>query len=183
MLDEEKLVEIFRYARHDWLNELQLIKGYLSLEKYGQVEKIVGRLIEKLRNEAGLSNLMVPKLAAYLLTFNWSAHRFHLSFEVPRSGSGLSSWDDALVCFFKAFFSMIDGLASEMTENRLELAFDIGSDPRIFLTFEGRITDETAAKQRLQELGMNQSFRLVEHYIVNNDANNTMRWVMCLSIK
>ncbi|WKB36847.1 Spo0B domain-containing protein [Terrilactibacillus sp. S3-3] len=143
MLDEEKLLEIFRYARHDWLNELQLIKGYLSLEKFDQVEKIIERLIEKLQNEAGLSNLKVPKLAAYLLTFNWSMHRFHLTFKVPRGDSGLSSWDEALVLFFKAFFfHVIDEQASKMTDNQLELAFDIGTAARIFLIFEGRMADE-----------------------------------------
>lgn len=75
-------IDVLRHARHDWLNQLQLIKANLSLNRVERANEIIEEIIVSSRHESNLMNLKVPQLAEYLITFNWLKHPIVLITEV-----------------------------------------------------------------------------------------------------
>lgn len=75
-------VDVLRHARHDWLNKVQLIKGYASLNKMEKVKKIVEDIIRETQQESKLSNLHRPEFAELLLTYNWEGHTVQIAYEI-----------------------------------------------------------------------------------------------------
>ncbi|MGM2794016.1 Spo0B domain-containing protein, partial [Bacillus cereus group sp. BC91] len=68
-----ELIYLLSRSRHDWMNKLQLIKGNLTLEKYDRVFEIIEEMVIEAQHESKLSNLKIPQLAYYFLTFNWES--------------------------------------------------------------------------------------------------------------
>ncbi|MBM7644710.1 stage 0 sporulation protein B (sporulation initiation phosphotransferase) [Scopulibacillus daqui] len=171
MINEIELVELLRKERHEWLNELQLIKAYLSLNRFEEIEKVIERIIIKSKNEAQISNLNIPKCAALLLTFNWYPHFFKLEYEVIGSGFMLNKYDEELTALLKRWLKVFDSCASKTIENVMTLTFDIKEESaRLIFDFVGSLTDHQKIEELLQEDRLNQSFYLVEQYINETEA-------------
>ena len=60
MKKDWNIVEVLRHARHDWLNRVQLIKGYISLNNIERVNKILDEIIADAYQESKLSNMNMP---------------------------------------------------------------------------------------------------------------------------
>lgn len=63
-------LKLLDYKRHDWLNHLQVIKGYLSMNDYGRLHAYVKRLLDEAERESAIAHLGYPPLSYYLLTHN-----------------------------------------------------------------------------------------------------------------
>jgi len=55
--------------RHDWLNDLQIMYGYLQLNKPDKAAKIVDRIRERMETDSRISQLGHPELSLFLLSF------------------------------------------------------------------------------------------------------------------
>lgn len=171
MISETELIELIRSARHEWLNELQLIKGYLSLNKPDAAEGVIERIIMKAKNEAKLSNLKVPKFTALVLTFNWYSHAFKLDFEVTGHGFDLSPCDDELMLNCQHLLGVFEKHASDLAENQMTLMLHMTEESAVItFDFVGQINDHQQMADQLTKEHLNQSFHLVEHYIEKNEA-------------
>jgi stage 0 sporulation protein B (sporulation initiation phosphotransferase) len=183
MINAEKEIELLSSARHEYLNDLQLIKGYLFLKKPGKAEEIIGRVTEKLHHQARLARLHIPECAVYLMDYGWSSHEFSLSYEVIGPERDLSFYDEELTTVYQELFAIIEQYASPIADNTVRIVFNTESSLRIQIYFDGVMTDAKAAEEQLNQQEMNHSFQWVEHYLINNESNENVRWIMCLSIK
>lgn len=64
------LVQSLNQHRHDWMNEFQVLYGYLKLKKYDRMEAFIGKVIEKARLSSQIAQLGDPRLVAFLFSFN-----------------------------------------------------------------------------------------------------------------
>ncbi|MFC4618139.1 Spo0B C-terminal domain-containing protein [Camelliibacillus cellulosilyticus] len=170
MESEQQVIELLRAARHDWLNQLQLIKAGLALKNIERAEQIIDEIIIKAKNEAHLSNLNIPRTAAYLLTFNWSSHALHLDIEVMDAESDLSGYDKALYDLAKAVLDLFEQCIGGECHNEMVLLLE--TDPAIQVTFDfvGNLTVSNKLREAITETGGYQSFRLVKEYITEKEA-------------
>lgn len=183
MFDAKDGIELLGSARHDFLNDLQLIKGYLFLKKPEKAEEVVKRVTEKLYNQSRLAHLHIPNCAVFLMKYGWSSHAFQLVYDIDGPENDLSAHDEDLRYVFQALFTFLEQNASQVADNKVRVVMDTEVDLRIHLFFEGQLKDNAKAEGQLSKLNMNHSFQWVEHYMIVKDSNQSVRWNMCLSIK
>lgn len=136
-------LQILSHARHDWLNHIQLIDGYLSLKQPEKARDVIKRVIAQSQNESELMKLKAPGFAEKVLTFNWFHHAFSLSFEA----SVEDTWSDCdpIMCeCFDAFTSMMDRHSQFGADQDMELMIQDSVDKQITFHFQGvlLITDQ-----------------------------------------
>lgn len=69
-LDEQRQlwIDTLSHARHDWLNDLQLILGYVQLRKYDKIADCVDMLKRRMAEESRAAKLGSPGIIEALLT-------------------------------------------------------------------------------------------------------------------
>ncbi|MFE4096375.1 Spo0B domain-containing protein [Priestia sp. YIM B13484] len=82
MEKEWDVVEVLRYARHDWLNKLQLIKGNLALNRLDRANEIIEEIVNESKHESKLTNINMRLFAGFVMTYHWNNHAVRLDVEV-----------------------------------------------------------------------------------------------------
>ena len=152
MKKEWDTIEVLRHARHDWMNQLQLIKGNLSLNKVDRAKEIIEEIIMEARQDAKLSNLHLPQFASTLLTCNWENHHFQLEYEVMDSQNFHRLDDQLLTRWTEQLFDALNSSIEQYQENHLSVTIDpqekgIG----FFFDFSGIINDKNRLKMFLDQ--------------------------------
>jgi stage 0 sporulation protein B (sporulation initiation phosphotransferase) len=80
----QELLQTVSRIRHDWMNDMQVLLGYVQLKKYDYLLPHMEKIRLKLQNESSLAKLGVPSLVAYLLTFRTECRAFELELEFPQ---------------------------------------------------------------------------------------------------
>lgn len=82
MKNEQLLLQMMGRMRHDLLNDLQILFGYIQLKKYdnlqASMEKIRGRMLQ----DSNLFKLGIPTLVIYLLSARCNINEFELDFDL-----------------------------------------------------------------------------------------------------
>lgn len=78
-----QLIEVINHQRHDWLNHIQVLFGYLKLQKYDLCEEYIYRVIKEANRDTLIARLAHPSLVAYLLSFNALHKEVVLDVEIP----------------------------------------------------------------------------------------------------
>lgn len=81
---ENKFISILNHYRHDWLNDLQIVFGYVKLKKYDNLERFLDKIKDKLEQESMIARLDVPSLTLDLISFRHSNHTFNLKLEMEQ---------------------------------------------------------------------------------------------------
>ncbi len=76
------LIQTVNHHRHDWVNDLQLLFGYISMKKYDRLPAYVDTIKEKVTNDSAIAQLGVPSLVAYLLTYRTHKHSVSLDVQL-----------------------------------------------------------------------------------------------------
>lgn len=74
------IIRTINRQRHDWMNDLQVMLGFLRLRKYDQLQHYVDKIRAKALVESYISKLGIPSLIVYFLSF--PAEHKALSLEV-----------------------------------------------------------------------------------------------------
>lgn len=141
-MNERDLVELLRHVRHDTLNQIQLLQGYLTLGRTEKVRELLEGWIKVAREETKLSNLNCPRLAAFLLTYQWQNYSPLLGFIVNGTGTFTSNQDRILTTWFKQFFDRLEQLVEKGSENHIKVIFNMQPEPVIQITWSGQFIRE-----------------------------------------
>ncbi len=63
----QRIIQILKIYRHDWLNHLQIILGYASLKKADQISPFIDKIIHQSKQLGLVSSFHHVNLATYLL--------------------------------------------------------------------------------------------------------------------
>ncbi|MBP2240572.1 stage 0 sporulation protein B (sporulation initiation phosphotransferase) [Cytobacillus eiseniae] len=136
------IIEVLRYARHDWLNKIQLIQGNLALNKMDRAKEIIHEIIDDAMQEAKLSNLNIPQFASLILTHNWENHLFQLKFDVMDGSKGDHLDDEWLTKWTVTFFEYVNASIKRFYDNQLSIIIEPQIEgTRFFFDFRGIITN------------------------------------------
>jgi stage 0 sporulation protein B (sporulation initiation phosphotransferase) len=72
------LLQIVNRLRHDIMNDIQVLFGYIQLKKYDNLSPYMEKIRLNMHRESILSRLGIPSLVAYLLTFRVQAKAMQL---------------------------------------------------------------------------------------------------------
>lgn len=81
--EQQKFLLSLRHQRHDWLNHLQVLLGYMKLQRYDLCEEYIKRVTESTNNDSRIAGLGIPSLVIYLLTYNSLHKNMKIEVEVP----------------------------------------------------------------------------------------------------
>ncbi|WP_434756451.1 Spo0B domain-containing protein [Paenibacillus amylolyticus] len=93
---ERTAIASLNHHRHDWMNDLQVLYGYLRLGKLDKSLQCVERIKERVTEESRISKLGIPSLVFYLQSFRASgvALDLHVQVEEELQLSALVSPED-----------------------------------------------------------------------------------------
>jgi stage 0 sporulation protein B (sporulation initiation phosphotransferase) len=145
-------IDTLSHARHDWLNDLQLIIGYVQLRKYDKVTACVDMLKEKLAEEGKTVKLGHPGLIEALLTYQTVSRPFLFSVHIreafdyrtaPHAGDAAEFALRRLLEGFEA--SAAKGVLG--SDNTLDCTFDAdSSEATLAFTYRGVYTESVLRK-------------------------------------
>jgi stage 0 sporulation protein B (sporulation initiation phosphotransferase) len=75
-------IRTLSHHRHDWMNELQILYGYLRLNKLDKAVDVVDRIRVRMDHDSKLSQIGIPELATFLLSFRAVCDTMRLEVEV-----------------------------------------------------------------------------------------------------
>jgi hypothetical protein len=79
-----RLIHLFNHYRHDWMNEIQLVYGYVKLKKYDKLEALMETIRTKVQYESHISKLGVPELVVYLFSSQAGEKELKLDVEMKQ---------------------------------------------------------------------------------------------------
>ena len=135
----KKLLEVLRIQRHDFMNHLQVIYGYIQLGNLDRAKEYSLKTIDCVEKFGKFSKIPLPCLQSYLL---WLSSRFDFLYEsvdfIPEGD--WQEWqredvDKEITCLFIDLFSVVqDILKDRSLKCRLGVANNI---VHISFLFEG----------------------------------------------
>lgn len=142
MKEKWTILNILRHARHDWMNQLQLIKGNLELNNIDRAKEMMNEIVFLAQQETKLSNLQLPWLAELLITFNWAQHRFKLDYKVNGNHPQFTINDQQITMWTESFFMTLDQVVDPNVENHLLISIEKQDELAHFIfEFTGLIVD------------------------------------------
>ncbi|MYL56307.1 Spo0B domain-containing protein [Virgibacillus halodenitrificans] len=122
-MNEEQVVKLLQHYRHDLMNHLQLIQGYLSMGKLEKVESKVQSCFNHYENERKLMSLNAPSLSIWLIEFNSRYEYLRLEYNIHVQNRNLSQIDIILKNHLENIISCIveESDGTELIEILLQL--------------------------------------------------------------
>lgn len=79
---EQTAIKTLNHHRHDWMNDLQILYGYIQLGKTDKAVECVERIKERMTLESKIAKLGIPSLTFYLQSFRTNSNNFELEVSV-----------------------------------------------------------------------------------------------------
>ncbi|MFD2329758.1 Spo0B domain-containing protein [Cohnella sp. GCM10020058] len=139
----QDLVGTLSHHRHDWMNELQILYGYLRMQKIDKAIAVVDRIKEEMERDSRISRLGSPELSAYLLSFRTFCDTMTLDARVDESlqassvvSAGPERVSRAAIGLINAYRVRASAVTAE--ENKLHIAFfQASGELHIATSYEG----------------------------------------------
>lgn len=82
--DHLKLIAVVNRLRHDWMNDTQILFGYIQMKKFDNLRPYMEKIKMTMQQESNLSKLGIPSFIAYLLQFRVQSKSLELNVEVEQ---------------------------------------------------------------------------------------------------
>lgn len=76
------LIRTLSHHRHDWMNDLQLVYGYIRLGKLERAVEKIEQIKVRMQTDSKMSKLQVPSLVSYLQSFCTFSANMQLAIDV-----------------------------------------------------------------------------------------------------
>ncbi|MDW0109626.1 Spo0B domain-containing protein [Sporosarcina aquimarina] len=130
-----------KFARHDFLNELQLILMHIDLDNAADARTKILDTTERMRKEAHLSGLGLPALETWILTFDWNqaVYTKHLDTNIGSSATTRKADDQVIVTFLNKLFLELENNTDPFNENIVDIVVSASeADWKVTLTLPGQ---------------------------------------------
>ncbi|MEX2415642.1 MAG: Spo0B domain-containing protein [Paenibacillaceae bacterium] len=134
-----EIIRTIDHHRHDWMNDVQVLFGYIQLNKQEKLLAYMDRIIDQMKHESLISKLGIPFLVAYLISFRASTNALvlhvKLEQEIPlaRIGERGIQVAQSIVAIVEAYKSAAG--RGEGDANQLSITMNIWED-QLFIGYE-----------------------------------------------
>ncbi|WP_170840860.1 Spo0B domain-containing protein [Oceanobacillus limi] len=154
-METKDVVELLRHQRHDLMNHMQIIQGYLSMGKTDMVHEKLDSLLNDFQNERKLMNLNVPYFTVWLIQFNSVNSNIRLAYDIHTDNLDIHSQDQKLVTVSESIAEAICDLGDELELYELTLKVLTGQQSNEFevvYTIQGNGIDVDKFRSKLQNM-------------------------------
>ncbi|WP_042146147.1 Spo0B domain-containing protein [Paucisalibacillus sp. EB02] len=95
-MEAKDVIQLLRLQRHDLMNDLQIVHGYLSMGKTDKVKSKVNNIIDNLNQERKLMNINCPKFALWLIQVKLHHKHIQFTYDIHTENKNLLSYDGTL---------------------------------------------------------------------------------------
>jgi stage 0 sporulation protein B (sporulation initiation phosphotransferase) len=125
-------LQIINRLRHDWMNDIQVLFGYIQLKKYDNLPPYMEKIRMSMQHESFLSKLGIPALISYIFKFRAEAKDIQLEIGLDREISlqNIPVQADLIFNLVYDTVELFNEQAMPEFENIgvLSLEFDVGED-------------------------------------------------------
>lgn len=148
-----QIIALLRWQRHEFLNHLQVISGYLQLQKSERALDYLKQVIAQLEHPGRLMRLKQPDLAvAALLKMEQAASRgITLNIEVHTTMENLAMTKEAVLAVWEAAWELALDLVGDGATLLVSLT-DAGQGYKLHFKTKGRAPVPCQAADRLADL-------------------------------
>ena len=167
-------IDTLNHTRHDYLNDLQLLLGYVQLRRYDKIAECVDMLKQRMAEDSRVSKLGHLGLAEALLTYRTRPKPFLFTVKIGESVDlrdvpVQSAQAEQIVRTFLAGFEAAAARGTDGGNNSLECAFHRNSDKLVIeFTYEGAysagMVRETAVMLRHSSKQADTKLQIQESY-------------------
>lgn len=122
--------DILRFANHDHMNQLQLIKMYLDMDRIEDAKKVIEKYSEQSRTLSNINKLKLPKTAEWLQTVQWRYTALQLTLNSSVSFPVDMKKDELIVEYLEKTVIHVYDRLDPFTEQQLDLTIE--SDEKQF---------------------------------------------------
>lgn len=160
-MGETEKLNLLQYYRHDLMNELQLVQGYLHMGKTDKAKQKVNNWINDLNEERKLMNLNAPQFVVWMIMFNHVHNHIRLSYSIHLQKS-LHHIDPLIVIHCKAIVQTLKNnlIKSELYNIHIDLSENTNSKIVFKLYIEGNIEEKENAIEQLKIIGNRKNINL-----------------------
>lgn len=113
---EKKIIRLLQYRRHELMNQLQIIQGYIQINKLELAIDKIGEIVESYEQERRLFHLDIPKFTWWLFTFSLDKNLFPLKYEILNFSQGIEHLDHTILSKSK---EMIEQLCNSVNHKQI----------------------------------------------------------------
>ncbi|WP_172369047.1 Spo0B domain-containing protein [Sporosarcina jiandibaonis] len=134
--------EVLAFARHDFLNDLQIILMHLDLGNPSEARKAILKTTKAMNQCSLLSGFGLPKVQQWLLTFDWvyTAFSSNLTCAIKKGAREVNG--ETLVTYLEAIFEKVEDVIDPLFE--YDVQFDVFADEQkwsITITIKGELPE------------------------------------------
>ncbi|MUT64537.1 Spo0B domain-containing protein [Paenibacillus sp. NEAU-GSW1] len=100
-------IRTLNHHRHDWMNDLQVLYGYIRLQKLDKTADYVEKIKDRMAAESQIAKLGVPSLVSYIQSFRTITNSLQLKV-INRQDIQLSDWPESGKPIAEALIRMIN---------------------------------------------------------------------------
>ncbi|WP_343752656.1 Spo0B domain-containing protein [Lentibacillus halophilus] len=162
-MEEQDVIQLLRRYRHDVLNQLQVVDGYLSMEKLEKARAKLKDYTQQLQEESKLVNLNAPFFALYVFQWDTFHPNFRLTYSIHTKNRDLQYMDSLLVKWCNAIMHSAESKADVSKLYDIHVLIDDNDEDMLQLRWliTGTFADLPALKDMLNNIG--QTVKAIEH--------------------
>ncbi|MDY0396862.1 Spo0B domain-containing protein [Virgibacillus halophilus] len=103
-----EVLHLLRHCRHDLMNQIQLLQGYMSMNRPEKVKQKLHEMVVEADQQRKLMDLQANEFALWLLQVNMSVGQIRVSFEVNDVRENLQCMDAKLLEQTKQMFAAVE---------------------------------------------------------------------------
>ncbi|HLR67928.1 Spo0B domain-containing protein [Virgibacillus alimentarius] len=156
-MNEKDVIQLLQYQRHEIMNELQIIQGYLSMGNSKKVKDKIETWMESFHKERKLFSLQAPLFTLWMIQFNDTYQNVRLTYNIHTKNKNLQASDRLLVDACEKIIDSIVGTgdALELYQAHIQLNETTSSSVKVEISIEGRFISIKQFEASLQNLGQN----------------------------
>ncbi|TFE30710.1 Spo0B domain-containing protein [Cohnella luojiensis] len=149
-------IRTLSHHRHDWMNDLQILYGYLRLKKIDKAVDVVDRIRARMEHDSKVSQIGIPELATFLLSFRAVCDTIRLDVEI-QDGLHLDRLPYETEALSKAVIGLVNVIRFRAVsplsgENVLRLSlFHNDGSLKIIMSYEGELAAADSVIAELEQ--------------------------------
>ncbi|WP_431027333.1 Spo0B domain-containing protein [Lysinibacillus sp. LZ02] len=145
--------QVLRYANHDFLNHLHLIKMNLDLERIEEAKELIQDIVAQCQNVSQLNKIGLPKMVEYLQTLRWRYPEFQMEFSTNITKALNEQWDELIVQYLEETILHVYDRLDPFSEQQLQIDIvGAGDEFEIAVHFTGQFNEALHFNKELNAL-------------------------------
>lgn len=116
-------VDLIQFYRHELLNHLQIIQGYMKMGNLDKADKAMNKLFESLHMERHILSLNIPNVFLWIFKSQMKYQHFKITYSVEIENKNISSLDGYITESLEQTMQEIIRNYNEEKVYRVHLAF------------------------------------------------------------